>query len=160
MDKYLLPYFFSNVRPTIFIATPKQNNQKNVIHNSNKSVYLPKSSVFLPVDVAGVDLCIKTTSISYLLRPTQYSSLIINSFKNFNFRPHNFNSGLSWPLRELIELFGLKGLRVQDSRNLLLDYSVSSNPLKKGFPCEGTEEVYFNFLDQKVKKFKIFFIEL
>jgi len=51
-------------------------------------------------------------------------------------------------------------VNLQDNRNLLLDYSSNLNPLVKNFPCEGLEEIYFNFFDQKVKKFKTFFIEL
>jgi len=158
MDKHLLPFFFSNIKTTSFVAAKSQYNQKNVVFSSKMGVIMPKSCVFLPIDVLGVDFCKTGVSLSHVYRTT--AIIIINSVRGGSLKAFNMNTGLNWPFRELIELFGVTEIKVSDSRNLLLDYSTNLNPLKKEFPCEGVEEVYFNFLDQKVKKFKIFFIEI
>lgn len=68
--------------------------------------------------------------------------------------------GLLWGFREVKEFFGLQSLQVEDSRNLLLDYSITTTPLKKVFPVQGVEEVYFNFYTQQVQFSAINSIEL
>lgn len=157
MDRYLIPFFFNNIKPSVYYTNKNQINQINLVFSSKKKIPVNSSNVFLPVDITCIDLLTPLTSL--VVRPTTNSSLIINEL-GCNDKMFNYNSGLNWPLRELIELFGVKGVNLQDNRNLLLDYSSNLNPLVKNFPCEGLEEIYFNFFDQKVKKFKTFFIEL
>jgi NADH:ubiquinone oxidoreductase subunit C len=63
-------------------------------------------------------------------------------------------------VREVKEFFGLNSLKTADSRNLLLDYSLCTSPLKKVFPTQGLEEVYFNFYTQQVNYYPVNLIEL
>lgn len=47
-----------------------------------------------------------------------------------------------------------------DDRNLLCDYTMSQHPLLKDFPCEGVEEVYYNFFTQQTNYVAVEFVEL
>jgi hypothetical protein len=159
MYNNLTPFFFNNIKPNIHFSGKSQPNQSNVTYTSKKNLIIPTSSMYLNLDVSAVDLN-KSILVSFVTRSSRSSTSIINTPDLTKTTFFNHNSGILWPLRELIELFGVKNCIISDNRNLLLDYSLNVNPLLKSFPCEGVEEVYFNFLDQKVKKFDIFFIEL
>lgn len=151
MDKYILPFFFNNIKPSIL----SQSEKKHLLFNSHKTITIPQSNYSYVVDISSSD-----NNYVFLCLKSGLNQVYTIHTSPTNIRTTNFNSGLLWPVRELIEFFGLKGLKVVDNRNLLLDYSSNINPLLKSFPCEGLEEVYFNFFSQKTSKFKVFFIEL
>ena len=130
------------------------------ISTLNPSIYINSTNFFTPLDITAVDNKTQTNvdlifndfdknSINHLL----WSDTVVNDF-SLNLQ------GLSWSLREVKEFFGLNSLQVNDARNLLLDYSVNTNPLKKIFPTQGLEEVYFNFYTQQVCFVNANFIEL
>ncbi len=66
----------------------------------------------------------------------------------------------NWLERENSEMYKINYLNKIDNRSLLLDYSRNEYPLLKNFPCEGFEEIYFNFFENKVSFIKNEFIEL
>ena len=55
-------------------------------------------------------------------------------------------SSAGWLERELSELLGVPLEAKADSRNLLLDYSLSEAPLRRSFPCSGYLEVSYSAL--------------
>lgn len=151
MDKHFLPFFFNNVKPTIYT----QKNKQHLAFISKKIITLPSSAINYVIDMSAVHNNQKLIFTSLKLNNNQTCTLHSNKI-NYT----TTNTGLLWPIREVVEFFGFKNFKTIDNRNLLLDYSSNMNPLLKDFPCEGLEEVYFNFYSQKVSKFKIFFIEL
>jgi NADH:ubiquinone oxidoreductase subunit C len=54
----------------------------------------------------------------------------------------------NWLEREFSELYGVQLQFKKDSRNLLLDYTALANPMKKGYPCVGEEEIFYNPLEE------------
>lgn len=76
---------------------------------------------------------------------------------NFNKKTNNsinsidtFYSNSSWLERETSEMYGVFFPLKKDSRKLLLDYSKIENPLLKDFPCEGLNDVFYNFFFNQV----------
>lgn len=47
-------------------------------------------------------------------------------------------------------MFGIKYTLKTDVRCLLLDYTKQENPLLKDFPCEGFNDVFYNFFEDQV----------
>lgn len=66
----------------------------------------------------------------------------------------------SWLERENSEMYNINYINKTDNRSLLLDYSRNDYPMLKDFPCEGYEEVYFDFFENKVNYINNEFIEL
>jgi len=56
----------------------------------------------------------------------------------------------SWLERETGEMFGIQYTAKVDTRRLLLDYSKQENPLLKDYPCEGFNDVFYNFFEDQV----------
>lgn len=59
-------------------------------------------------------------------------------------------SNANWLEREFVEMFGVSLASKVDARNLLLDYSLSENPLIKEFPSVGLREVHYSVLAESV----------
>lgn len=72
----------------------------------------------------------------------------------------NFAKNYFFLERELKEMFGTQITQMKDTRNLLLDYTVSYNPLKKNFPVEGYKEVFLNIFEDKIEYTSTNYIEL
>jgi NADH:ubiquinone oxidoreductase subunit C len=66
----------------------------------------------------------------------------------------------NWLERELSEMFGISFNLKQDNRVLLLDYSRDDNPLKKGYPCEGYRDIYYNFFENQLGYINNDYVEL
>lgn len=135
------------------------------------------------IDIIGVDLS-KLTNFSLFFNndvtncPTHFFNKLINynliDYKNtarYSFLyliDHNvlvnslgtifFNS--VWLERELVEFFNFNLQYQSDTRNLLLDYNFTSNPLLKNFPTEGYQEIFFNHLSYTLEYTNNEFIEL
>ena len=62
--------------------------------------------------------------------------------------------------RELAEMFNVQILESLDTRNLLLDYHYTNNPLLKHFNVEGFQEVYLNLFTDKLNYVETTYIEL
>lgn len=56
----------------------------------------------------------------------------------------------NWLEREFSELYGVNLWGKKDQRNLLLDYTNLTNPMQKGFPCVGEEEIFYNPLEEEL----------
>ena len=54
----------------------------------------------------------------------------------------------NWVEREFSELYGISMAAKKDQRNLLLDYTSLVNPMQKGFPCVGEEEIFYSPLEE------------
>lgn len=67
---------------------------------------------------------------------------------------------MNWLERENSEMYNINYINKLDNRSLLLDYSRNEFPMLKDFPCEGYEEIYFDFFENKVNYVKNEFIEL
>lgn len=65
-----------------------------------------------------------------------------------------------WLERELVEFFNFKLINRADTRNLLLDYNLNSNPLLKNYPTEGHQELFFNYLSYNLEYASVEFVEL
>lgn len=56
----------------------------------------------------------------------------------------------NWLEREFAEMFGVSLVNKIDARNLLLDYSLSENPMLRDFPSVGYREVYYSVFSESV----------
>ena len=133
------------------------------------------------IDIVGVDISQLNNYNSFFLisesNIISSSRLIIYNFINyltnnrllfvffFNstnklFTLENFFLNSNWVERELIEFLGIEFMFKKDTRNLLLDYTFSGNPLLKTFPTEGYEELYFNFNTYSLSYISSEFVEL
>lgn len=65
-----------------------------------------------------------------------------------------------WLERENSEMFGTHYIFKNDYRNLLLDYSRTEHPMLKDFPCEGYQDIYYDFFENEVVYLNHTFIEL
>lgn len=66
----------------------------------------------------------------------------------------------NWVERELVEFFNIIIPNRGDTRNLLLDYNLTSNPLLKNYPTEGHQELFFNYLSYNLEYVNTEFVEL
>ena len=80
--------------------------------------------------------------------------------KKLIFSAETFFKNANWLEREASEMFNINFLKKKDTRPLLLDYSKSENVLLKNFPCEGVNELYYNFLDHQLQFTKSDHVEL
>lgn len=151
-------FFFKN-KLNIYTNVMTPSNHLYV-SSSNPLLYIQINSNVNPIDVTGLDRNNKTTVDLLLNDPiTQITSHIL--WTDLIKTKYSLNlNGLAWSLRELNEFFGVNSLVLPDTRNMLLDYSFNVNPLKKYFPTQGLEEVYFNFYTQQVELSPVNFIEL
>lgn len=69
-------------------------------------------------------------------------------------------SNSNWLERELTEFFNIQVSNRLDTRNLLLDYNITVNPLLKIYPTEGHQEIFFNHLTFNLDYTNSEFIEL
>ncbi len=69
-------------------------------------------------------------------------------------------SNSHWLERELVEFFNVSLTSRTDTRNLLLDYNFTANPLLKSYPTEGHQEIFFNHLSYNLEYVNAEFVEL
>lgn len=69
-------------------------------------------------------------------------------------------SNSHWLERELVEFFNINLTARSDTRNLLLDYNFTANPLLKSYPTEGHQEIFFNHLSYNLEYVNAEFVEL
>jgi len=55
-----------------------------------------------------------------------------------------------WEFREINEFFGSFFFLKNESRNLLLEYTFTGNPLKKEYPTSGYTEVFYHTSTRKI----------
>lgn len=65
-----------------------------------------------------------------------------------------------WLERETAEMFNVIYINKKDDRSLLLDYSRNDYPLLKNYPCEGFQEIYFDFFENRLNYVQSEMIEL
>jgi len=130
------------------------------VSSSNPFYYLNINNNANPIDITGVDRNNKTT-INLLTNDLSCFTTINLLWTDLVATKYSLSlNGLSWSLRELNEFFGVNSIILEDTRNMLLDYSFNVNPLKKYYPTQGLEEIYFNFYTQQVELSPVNFIEL
>lgn len=66
----------------------------------------------------------------------------------------------NWLEREAAEMYGLRFTPKNDSRNLLLDYTMVENPMCRSFPCIGEYEVFYNPLEEGLSYYPTQAVEL
>lgn len=66
----------------------------------------------------------------------------------------------NWLERETSEMYGINYRWKTDTRKLLLDYSKIEHPLLKEFQCEGSQDAFYNILENQVVVLKNETVEL
>lgn len=56
-----------------------------------------------------------------------------------------FFKNATWLEREFLEMYGATINTIYDTRNLLLEYSFTDNPMLKTYPTEGFVDIYYDF---------------
>lgn len=92
------------------------------------------------------------TKITFLFIISKYKQNIIAIDKIY--------SNANWLERETSEMYGLNYKWKQDTRKLLLDYIKIESPLLKSFQCEGTQDIFYNLIDNQVIAVKNEVVEL
>lgn len=85
---------------------------------------------------------------------------IINKYKQNILSIDRIYNNANWLERETSEMYGLSYKWKQDTRKLLLDYIKIESPLLKSFQCEGTQDIFYNLIDNQVIVVKNEVIEL
>ena len=85
---------------------------------------------------------------------------IINKYKQNIIAIDKIYNNANWLERETSEMYGLNYKWKQDTRKLLLDYIKIESPLLKSFQCEGTQDIFYNLIDNQVVVVKNEVIEL
>jgi NADH:ubiquinone oxidoreductase subunit C len=65
-----------------------------------------------------------------------------------------------WLEREFLEMYGPCLLTLYDSRNLLLEYSFTENPMVKTYPTEGFVDIYYDFFRDQLCYINHEYVEL
>lgn len=65
-----------------------------------------------------------------------------------------------WLEREFLEMYGPAFSTTYDTRNLLLEYSFTENPMLKTYPSEGFSDVYYDFFRDQLCYVDHDFVEL
>lgn len=82
----------------------------------------------------------------YLSSENSFYSNSDNSISSID----KFFNNANWLEREVGEMYGIFFSIKKDNRKLLLDYSKIENPLLKDFPCDGLNDVFYNFFFNQV----------
>jgi len=90
----------------------------------------------------------------YIYKLNIFFTIITNSYCNF-FSSDNIFLNSSWMEREASEMLNLNFINKYDNRNLLLQYFDSSKPLTKNIPSIGEFDLFFNFLNNSLIKYKL-----
>lgn len=85
----------------------------------------------------------------YFINSTEKKNSLSDTYSNSN-----------WLERELVEFFNINLTNRTDTRNLLLDYNFTANPLLKNYPTEGHQEIFFNHLTYNLEYVNNEFVEL
>ena len=85
---------------------------------------------------------------------------IINKYKQNIIAIDKIYNNANWLERETSEMYGLNYKWKQDTRKLLLDNIKIESPLLKSFQCEGTQDIFYNLIDNQVVVVKNEVIEL
>lgn len=152
-------WFFLNTKVSAYTNTVAPSNHIYISPTQiAANTYFNSSAYTNPIEITACDrnnnqvvdlITSNKTSLSHVLWADSSQSTVTLGC-----------GGLLWGFREVKEFFGVQSLQVEDSRNLLLDYSIMTTPLRKVFPVQGVEEVYFNFYTQQVQFNAINSIEL
>ena len=177
LNKYnLLPYYHNYIIYSFYF--PKFKTQlvispQNSFFSSN---YFLQESQYNWITIAhnldknfsnnqAIDLSAYSTNGKPIIFNTVFNLLSL-TYTNFFISTANLNSqehvykNYFFLERELKEMFGVSITNLKDTRNLLLDYTVYYNPLKKDFPVEGYKEVFLNLFDDKIEYNTTNYIEL
>ncbi len=65
-----------------------------------------------------------------------------------------------WLEREFLEMYGPVLTSIYDTRNLLLEYSFTENPMLKTYPTEGFADVYYDFFRDQLCYVQHEYVEL
>jgi len=85
-------------------------------------------------------LKLRLTVLVYRNNQNEENSISIDTiFKNAN-----------WLEREFGEMYGVFFFLKTDTRKLLLDYTMSENPMLKDFSCESSTDTFYNIFEEKV----------
>jgi NADH:ubiquinone oxidoreductase subunit C len=141
------------------------------------------SYLYSLIDITGMDLTklknynlFFNTDVAHM-QPMFFERCVIYNLIDYNnngrylftyFLPQRFNNttlseiffNANWLERELVEFFNMNISGRSDTRNLLLDYNFTANPLLKHYPTEGHQEIFFNHLTYNLEYVNSEFVEL
>lgn len=107
---------------------------------SNNLEILAKNRVFSFYSYYNYTLKLRLTILLYKNNLQIENNYSIDSlFKNAN-----------WLEREFGEMYGIFFNLKSDTRKLLLDYTMSENPMLKDFSCESSTDIFYNIFEEKV----------
>ena len=88
---------------------------------------------------------------NYLLKLRLTIITYKNSLQNENNQSiDSLFKNANWLEREFGEMYGVFFNLKSDTRKLLLDYTMSENPMLKDFSCESSTDVFYNIFEEKV----------
>lgn len=79
-----------------------------------------------------------------LYNRTRYTTIESGTRKPF-YSSSVFFKNAVWLEREFLEMYGPMLNTIYDTRNLLLEYSFTDNPMLKTYPTEGYVDIYYDF---------------
>jgi NADH:ubiquinone oxidoreductase subunit C len=103
--------------------------------------------------------CVVYNTFDYKLSARYSFWCFANTPEYFTSLERTFSNS-NWLERELVEFFNIKLTARTDTRNLLLDYNFTANPLLKSYPTEGHQEIFFNHLSYNLEYVGAEFVEL
>lgn len=86
--------------------------------------------------------------------------IILNKFSKSIDSIDRIYNNANWLERETSEMYGINYRWKTDTRKLLLDYSKIEHPLLKEFQCEGSQDAFYNILENQVVTLKNETVEL
>lgn len=117
--------------------------------NSDFDIFFKKNRILTFYNFYSLTTKIRLTFLFLQTNNNKNLQSIDKIFKNAN-----------WLEREFVEMYGTKILFQTDTRKLLLDYSLTDNPLLKDFVCENANDVFYNIFEEKVSYIRNNIIEL
>lgn len=125
--------------------------------NRNYNLFFNTTDLQLPSKF--FDRCVVYNTFDYKLS-TRYSFWCFAQSRDSFVSLERVFSNSNWLERELVEFFNINISLRTDTRNLLLDYNFTANPLLKSYPTEGHQEIFFNHLTYNLEYVQAEFVEL
>lgn len=161
---HIYVYLFNNIKKILFLFKSLFNNSfVSLIEITGVDITNLKNYNFFFFQEFKQNFIFERIIIYNLINYKNNFRVFFNLFYKNNLKLYsldNFFLNSNWLERELIEFFGIKVLNKKDTRNLLLDYNLTINPLLKNFPTEGFQELYFNYGTFNLDYFNNEFVEL
>jgi NADH:ubiquinone oxidoreductase subunit C len=92
----------------------------------------------------GINRMLRIDNYFSLFNRVRYTIIESSSKQPFYSCSTIFKNAI-WLEREFLEMYGPLLNTIYDTRNLLLEYSFTDNPMLKTYPTEGFVDIYYDF---------------